>query len=313
MKKNNVILIGVIVVATLTLFLYGIYFLKGKNLLSKDLIVYARYEKVNGLYGSDPIMINGFKVGQVLKVSFAPDNSGDLIVEMLIQADIDIPKNSVAKISSLDLLGTMGVDIILNGETAIICETGDTLKPDLETGMKDEIEVHVLPIKEKAEKLISSLDSVISVLQVIFDDEMQQNIKYSVSGINGTIANLQRTSYTLDTLMKGEKDNISNVINNFSTLSDTLANANISKTISDANKAIEDINGIVYKINEGEGTLNQLLTNDTLYTNIEKATYNLDVLIKDINEDPKKYLHFSIIDMGNKKEKKKKEKSWQRY
>ncbi len=307
MKKNSVILIGLIVAVTLALFFYGINFLKGKNFFSKDLIVYARYEKVNGLYGSDAIMINGFKVGQVLNVSFAPDNSGDLIVEMLIQADIDIPKNSTAKISSLDMMGTKGINIIFNNEAVSICETGDTLRPDLETTVKDEIEVHVLPIKEKTLKLVSSLDSVISMLQMIFDDEMQQNIKYSVSGVNSTIANLQRTSYTLDTLIKGEKDNISNIINNFSTLSDTLANANISKTILDANKAIEDINGIVYKINEGDGTLNQLLTNDTLYTNIEKATYDLDVLIKDINENPKKYLHFSIIDMGNKKEKKGKE------
>jgi len=306
MKKNSVVIIGLIVVVTLTLFFYGIYFLKGKNLLSKDLIIYARYQKVNGLYGSDAIMINGFKVGQVTDVHFAPDNSGDLIVEMLIQADIDIPKNSIAKISSLDLMGTKGVDIIFDKENTKICESGDTLLPALETTIKDEIEVHVLPIKEKAIALISSLDSVISVLQIVFDQEMQQNIKYSVSGINGTIANLERTSSELDALVKGEKNNISKVISNFSEFSDTLKNVNITQTVADANKAIADINGIVAKINEGDGTINQLLTNDTLYNNIEKATYNLDLLIKDINENPKSYVHFSLIDLGKKKEKKKK-------
>ncbi len=307
MKKNSVVIIGLIVVLTLALFFYGVYFLKGKNLLSKDLIVYARYPKVNGLNGSDAIMINGFKVGQVIDVKFAPDNSGDLIVEMLIQADIDIPKKSTAKISSLDLMGTTGIEIIFNKKSTKICESGDTLIFALETTMKDEIEFHVLPIKEKAVALISSLDSVIDVLQIIFDKDMQQNIKNSVSGINGTIANLERTSSELSTLVKSEKNNISKVINNFSEFSDTLKNVNITQTVADANKAIADINSIVYKINEGDGTLNQLLTNDTLYNNIEKATYNLDVLIKDINENPKSYVHFSLIDFGKKKEKKKKE------
>lgn len=306
MKKNSVVIIGLIVVVTLSLFFYGIYFLKGKNLLSKDLIIYARYHKVNGLYGSDAIMINGFKVGQVTDVHFAPDNSGDLIVEMLIQANIDIPEKSTAKISSLDMMGTKGVEIIFNNKSTTICESGDTLISALETTIKDEIEVHVIPIKNKAVALINSLDSVIKVLQIIFDEDMQQNIKYSVSGINGTIANLERTSYELDAFVKGEKNNISKVINNFSEFSDTLKNINISKTVEDANKAIADINSIVYKINEGDGTLNQLLTNDTLYNNIEKATYNLDVLIKDINENPKSYVHFSLIDLGKKKEKKKK-------
>ncbi len=306
MKKNNVIVIGIIVVITLSMFIYGISFLKGKRLFSNDLILYAKYEKVNGLYGSDPIMINGFQVGQILDVYFAPDKSGNLIVEMLIQAEIDIPKNSQAKISSIDLMGSKGMEIIFSKNETAYYQSGDTMVATLQTTMKDEIETQVLPIKEKAEKLITSLDSVIAVLQVVFDTEMQNNIKQSFDGIKNTIGNMQRTTYSLDTLMKGEKENISNVISNFSAFSDTLAKVDINKTVTEANKAIADISGIVDNINNGEGTLTQLLNNDTLYDNMEKATLNLEVLIKDINENPKKYVHFSLIDMGEKKEKKKK-------
>lgn len=307
MQQKKVFFIGIIVVVTFLGLIYGVYFLKGKRLLSKDLILYARYEKINGLYGSDAIQINGYQVGQVTDIYFAEDNSGDLIVEMLIQADIDIPKNSIAKISAFDIMGTMGVNIILGDDHANFASTGDSLTPALETSMKDEIEIHVLPIKEKAEKLISSLDSVVNVVQVVFDDEMQQNIKTSFSGVNGTISNLQRTTYKLDTLINNQSGKISHVISNFSSVSDTLAAIELNKTIADANKAISDINEVITKINEGEGTINQLLTNDTLYTNIENATKKLDILFEDIEENPKKYVHFSIFGRKDKKDKKTKE------
>ena len=326
MNKNTIIKIGLIVVVTILLFIWGVSFLKGKRLFNKDKVFYARYEKIEGLLNSDPVLINGFKVGQVQNIYFAPDKTGDLIVEIIIQNDIEIPKNSIAKIYSLDLLGTKGIQLILNTENSSNYQSGDTIISAIESGLKDEISKQILPLKNKTEELISSFDSILLIVQTIFDENTTQDIRHSFESIRTTIYNLQHTTYTFDTLISGKQqeldkifDNIesittnfeannellSNVIQNFSDISDSLSKANVAETIKQTNKVLSEVNDIVYKINNGEGSLGMLLNNDTLYYNIENATYNLNELIIDINNDPKKYLHFSIIDLGNRKKKKK--------
>ena len=114
MNKKTIIKIGLIVVITLTAFFWGISFLKGKKLFTNDKIFYIKYENINGLQLSDPVLINGFKVGMVTGIKFNEDNSGSLIVQLLVENNFEIPKNSVAKLVSRDIMGSKGIEIELN-------------------------------------------------------------------------------------------------------------------------------------------------------------------------------------------------------
>jgi phospholipid/cholesterol/gamma-HCH transport system substrate-binding protein len=95
-------------------------------------------------------------------------------------------------------------------------------------------------------------------------------------------------------------EKISNVIRNFSNISDSLAKSNIKNTIENTNHALMQANIILDKINRGEGSAGKLLKNDSLYLNLNKSAQDLDKLMKDIRINPDRYLHFSVFGKKNK-------------
>jgi len=78
----------------------------------------------------------------------------------------------------------------------------------------------------------------------------------------------------------------------------------LDKTLANTNKTVTELNKVLETINQGQGTLGNLIKNDTLYTNLEKLTTNLDKLLTDFRENPKRYVHFSVFGKKDKKKKK---------
>jgi phospholipid/cholesterol/gamma-HCH transport system substrate-binding protein len=268
-------------------------------------------------------MLNGYKIGMVGKISLKNDNSGKLIVTLLMDSDMKIPKNSIAKVSS-DFLGPTAVQLIL-GSSSEYAQNGDTLKSAQEEDLKTSVNRTIAPLQEKAVSLISSIDSMVIVVREIFNETTQQNLAKSFESIRTTIASIQTTSYRLDTIVRQEKntvaailtqvhtltttlsdnsDKISEVINNFASISDSLARANITSTINNADKALSQTNAVMTKINSGQGTMGMLVNNDSLYRNLARSTEDLDKLLVDLREHPSRYVRVSVF--GGKKEKDKK-------
>lgn len=310
--------IGLVVIIAIIGLVWGFNFLKGKNLFVKENIYYSVYDRIDGLVESSPVVFNGLKIGQVRNIKFHSDNSGRLIVEFAIKQDIQLRDSTVAQIASIDLMGTKSIELI-QGNSTTFHKIGDTLFSSLEQSIKDQVSIQMLPLKVKAEELMLSLDSVLVVFQYIFNEKTRDNISNTFASIKMTIQNLESTSIALDTLMQAEKgklsrifsnielissnlrnnnEQISLILNNFSNISDTIAKADIGKTIKNANKALTDIDNIIAKINRGEGTIGMLANNDTLYNNLEDATYNLNKLFIDFEKNPKRYIHFSLFDFG---------------
>jgi len=282
LKISRELIVGIIFIITIGLFIWGFNFLKGSDIFQKQREFYVEYDAVNGLTKSNPIVINGLKVGQVKDLYFAPNNSGNIIVILVISNDFPIPKNSIARIYSSDLMGSKAIDLQI-GSSKILAQSGDTLGAKVEASLKEEVNAQVQPLKTKAEDLMGSIDSVVTVIQAIFNENARENLENSFESIKNTLFSLQNTTYNIDTLVITEKTrlssiinnvdditrnlkennkNISNILANFSTLSDTLAKSEIPKTFLAANKAVSKLSEILEKINSGEGTLGLLLHND---------------------------------------------------
>lgn len=319
MKISREIKIAVVFIAGLALLYWGINFLKGKDLFRKERTFYAVYDKVNGLVKANPVLVNGFRVGQVEDMYFHPDNSGKVVVVLTINNnDILIPSNTVARLYSSDLLGSKAVELQLGNATAEAKE-GDTLKTIVEGSLTEAV---ITPIKEKFEKVMVSLDSVLLIIKEVFNEKTKDNLEQSFESIRITLNNLEHTTYSIDTLftaqhhnlaniianvqsisdnIKNNNDKITNIITNFSAISDTVAKSNIASTINNADKSLKEFSEIVTKINRGEGSLGMLVNNDSLYNNIEKSSKELNELIEDIKLNPRRYLNFSVFGPSKKK------------
>jgi|YNPMSStandDraft_2_1061718.scaffolds.fasta_scaffold16489_1 phospholipid/cholesterol/gamma-HCH transport system substrate-binding protein len=317
-KISREIKAGVIVIIAIAFFVWGYSFLKGKDLFEKTYSYFAIYDRVDGLMNSAPVYVNGLKVGNVGNISFLSDTNRQIIIELKILKNFFIPKKSIAEIYSADLMGTRAIKIILSNENTFY-RPYDTIISSIEADLKTQVSAQVLPLKLKAEDLIKSIDSVMTVVQSIFDRQTRYNISRSIESIRMTVESLEKTSVALDTLVQSEKyaltriianiesisenlrnnnELITNIMKNLSNLSDSLQQANIKQTILNANKALYEANLILDKINRGEGSLGMLIQNEQLYKNLESSSRNLDLLLRDLRENPKRYVHFSLFDFG---------------
>lgn len=314
MKIKREVKVGILVVFCLFFFFWGFNFLKGKNYLSGNRIFYAVYNQVNGLVEANGVMINGVKAGEVREISFT-DDKGTVLVEFAVDKNIKIPRNSISKIYSSDVLGSKAIEIVL-GDSKTMAESGDTLKSFIQPSITDEVSAQMRPIKAKAETLMASLDSVLTVIQYIFNESTRDNLKQSFESIRNTISNLESTTYNLDTLMTTQRGRLSkiiynvesitgnfknnnakltNVINNFSDISDSLSKITLVKTLNKADEVLKNFSEISEKINKGEGTLSLLINNDSLYKGLEKSSRELNLLLEDIRLNPQRYVHISVF------------------
>ncbi|MDQ1771430.1 MCE family protein [Labilibaculum sp. A4] len=318
MKFSKDAKIGLVVIGAIVILIWGVNFLKGFNVFSSEQVFYARYERVDGLKKSSSVTLKGYKVGQIKSIKFSSASADHLLVEFAISNQFKLPANSVARIESADIMGTKEIKII-PGKGKTLLQTGDTIKGSIEGDLKEQVSMQMLPLKKKAEKLMSGVDSVLTVIQYIFNENTRENLRKSFGSIEQTFKKLENASGTLDTIMTGQKShfenifanvdsitgnlkdnnkNVSTILSNFSNISDSLSATDIAQTINNAKATLKQTNEILEKINSGKGSMGLLINNDTLYTNLEAASNGLTNLLIDVKNNPKKYMHFSLFDTG---------------
>jgi phospholipid/cholesterol/gamma-HCH transport system substrate-binding protein len=324
-KISKEVRVGIVTVIAIGFFIYGFNYLKGRDLFSTQRKFYAVYNDIDGLVEANPLMINGYKVGLVGKIKLTQDTTSHIVITLLLDDEVLIPKNSIAKVISSDILGSKAIQLILGSGNDYAVD-GDTLKSAQEDNLKQSVNKTIAPLQKKAEGLIASIDSVMVVVQQVFNESTRQNLAKSFESIKLAISSLETTSYRLDTMVIGEKmkissiltkvnvlattlagnsDKLSNLINNFSNISDSLAKSNLTSTINNADKAMSQVSGILGKINRGEGTMGMLINNDSLYRKLDKSAADLDKLLLDLRINPERYVHISVF--GSKDKNKPKE------
>tara|TARA_X000000950_G_scaffold87229_1_gene109872 strand:+ start:11092 stop:12018 length:927 start_codon:yes stop_codon:yes gene_type:complete len=306
---NKEIRTGIIAIFTIVVLIYGISYLKGLNILDKNRIFHAKYDNIDGLLKGSVISLNGFNVGIVSNISLQSDNS--LLVSVKINEDFDVPANSILKISNQDLMGTKGISVIL-GNSDLLAKNNDTLIAEIENSLQDEVNKQILPLKNKAEGLISSVDSLMVIFTSVLNTDARKNLASSFKNLDETFILMSESMKELNNLVVTNEKNISNSIKNFESITGNISDNNesienilkkmssISDSVSskDIGDIIKNLNNITNKISVGQGNLGLLNSDDQLYRNIEKTTNDISILVEEIKKDPKKYFNFSVL--GNR-------------
>ena len=314
-KISSEVKIGIVALAALAVMVWGINFLKGKNILSSPTHYYSVYDNVDGMDIAAPVRINGLTVGKVVEVNFHPDNSGRILVKFDLSKEFAIPKNSIARIYNSDLMGTKALQLSL-GNGIIYASSGDTLVSDVEAGLKDEVNKQVLPLKNKAEDLISSIDSVMTVITTVLDKDARTSLTNSLVSLNRTFSTMEVAMVRLDSMiykndyrvsnimanvesittnLHNNNESLGNIIKNFEAITDSLAKSQIKTTIKNLDASLYQFEKIMTKVNNGEGSIGLLINDKSLYNNLSSASNQLDQLIADMKEHPKRYVSFSLL------------------
>lgn len=315
MKISNETKVGILTALAIALFIVGYNFLKGNDIFSRQNEFYAKYDKVDGLAKSKPVLVNGYQIGRVSDLTLLPNSQ--ILVQFKVNPEYKVPKNTVARLESTDLLGSKAIVFDLGNSTQLATD-GDTLAANVQQNLLEKVQ----PIQKKAELIIDRLDSVLVSVNNILNPNFQKNVDKSFNSIAQTLQNLEATSKKVDNIVgteatrldailanaesisgnfKSYNKQITSILNNLDKVTTEVAQSNFKQTVDNANKAMADLQAAINKVNNGKGSIGLLLNDDVLYNNLKNSSNNLDKLLIDVKQNPKRYVHFSVFG-GKKKE-----------
>jgi phospholipid/cholesterol/gamma-HCH transport system substrate-binding protein len=150
--------------------------------------------------------------------------------------------------------------------------------------------------------LVTSIDSVVNIIQNIANPEMQRNLNLTIENIKNTSLNLNKSMAHIESISQNIQENnqkISNIIANINDISDTIKNSDLNLVINNLNKDIVELQKIIDSVNTQAGTLGKLIYNDSLYNYLNNSSQNLNLLLEDLRKNPKRYINLSLISFGS--------------
>lgn len=305
MKNKNEIKTGILVVIGIGLFVFGFSYLKSNDIFVGDRTFYAVYDDVEGVVNGTPVTVNGFPVGSIQNISFFKNNN--LLVKFRVENNISFSINSIAQIYETGLIGGKALAIIPANDNSRVAVSKDTLKSSVAPGLTELVNDKLTPLQENIESMILSANEVLRKVSLIFDDSTRTNLKTSVSDFTETISDLKETSAMIKSVIKSNKlnidqtiDNVLDISTNFSEISKTINQSELDLIISNFKNSSDDLAFILKKVSDGNGTISKLIENDTLFQNLNDASKSIDLLLEDIRLNPKRYIHFSIFGKKDK-------------
>lgn len=323
MKLPNELRIGILGVVAILLFVFGYNYLKGKGIWSSKRTVTAIYKEVGGLKPANRITLNGFDIGSVsnMYVEDGDINKG-ITVEMAIDNDINIPKNSKALIVSDGLLGTKAVKLELGNSKEYLDGAGEILG-DVELGMMDQVGNEINPLINEIKGTLASLDTAVNGIKNILNPATQRNLKSSISKLDRTMTEFSSLASTLGQ-QKGKinktmnhiegvtsslngftnnlnKNNgtINRTLTNLETTSQNFSKLQLEQTVGKLNTTLNSLQSTIGKVNSGKGSMALLMNDDKLYKNLKNTSETMNNLLYDLSARPYRYVNLNLF--GGKK------------
>jgi len=307
--KTNSLKVAVFCIGAIVIFYIGANFLKGLDVFGKKTYYYAVFDNLSGINSSTPLWVNGYKIGKVTDITLISDNPVKIKIEILVTEKINIPSDSKLTVASTGLLGGNVLSLLM-GKSSQYLNNGDTLSFQPTEGGLDNLLIQVSDVMASVDTIALSLKGLLVTQDGAGDiKNMLANLESATAHLDDIVAknkgkvgtlmeNIEIFSYTL----KNASPQLNHLIANFDNIADTLAKANIAQIVRNLDKTVANLESVLANVNNGEGTIGQLMKNDTLYSNIDSTVESLNSLLKDLKENPGRYVHISVF---GKKEKKK--------
>lgn len=301
MKLSRELKTGIIVIGGILLFILGFSYLKSTPLFDNSKTLYAVYPNVGGLQSGTVVSINGFGVGKVNDIRFM-DAKGNLVVTFTVSSDFQFSKNSTVELYDTGIIGGKGLQIMPIFDNGPNIQSGDTLSTETRPGLTELAQQKLTPLFRKFESAVTDADSVLMNVNDVLDTKTKADLRNAISGLSNLMVSLNTSATSLNAVLDANKGTLHSSLNNFDALtsnfaklSDSLNNAGLGQTLASLQSTVANLDKILMKMQEGDGTLGKLMNDKELYTNLTGASKELDLLLQDFRLNPKRYVNVSVF------------------
>lgn len=308
MKISHELKVGTVALVTIVAFILMFQFLKGTALFTSTDTYHIIYDNIAGLTESNPVEINGYQAGVVQDVRLINDGSGRILVSLSVDRNFNIPKDTEAEITTATLIAGMKI-VLRMGQSNEMCHNHDTISGYVATSIIDRLSGTLSPLEDNISSIVLRLDSVITAINSILTPEMTLNMKSAIANVSDVTSGLKQISdsrkdelmaaidgiQTFTSMLAANSSTIDSTLKNLGEISDAVSTSDLKTSLGSLQSSIRGLDTILTGISKGEGSAGKLVTNDSLYTNLSNTLYNLDMLLRDMKENPKKYVHFSLF------------------
>ncbi len=315
MKFTKEIKAGLIALLAIIGFVFLFQFMKGKSLFTTDNIFFAKFDNVEGLAASNPVSINGLKVGQVDQIIPITEKDGKIhfVVKVIIDDNFEFSKKSNLEIFEPGLMSGKQMRINLQYGNPM-AKDGDTLDGQFKLSMLNSISSQVGPVKDQLQVVLKRVDSLTTSANRLFDEQNRAEIRALLINLNKTVTAFQGTSQQTNALLANNDPRIQKMLDNanlatisaktaidkYGRVADEVDVKKLNNTIDKLSMTADQLNGVISGIQNGKGSLGKLTQDDQLYENLNKTSENLNILVEDLKANPKRYLNFSVFGKNTK-------------
>jgi phospholipid/cholesterol/gamma-HCH transport system substrate-binding protein len=293
LKLSREVKTAILVILGIVFLIFGINYLKGKNLLDSSKTFYTEFE-YNALSTASPVTIKGNNIGKIKEILYVIE-TGKTRISFTVNDDIEFSKNSKVRLYELGIMEGNGLAII-PAEDNQIAENGEFIQSEVEEGLITSLTSNFSGLSTGLDSTLKSADSLFLNLNALVENDTEDGLKHAIKELNQTLSSFKSLSYSFNSLIAKNQDSLTSVISNFNnlsknlaTLSEDLKDVEISKTVSNLDETLSKVNALLAQLDKGEGSLGKLLKDDELYNNLEGASKELEELLEDVKLHPKRY------------------------
>jgi phospholipid/cholesterol/gamma-HCH transport system substrate-binding protein len=319
MKISNETKVGALTAIAITLLILGFNFLKGRSLFKTGNFLVAKYQDTKGIMVSNSVYINGFQIGSVYDIENEDANLKNIIVTIKLKSSYNIPANSVAIIKD-NPLGAPSIEITM-GNSQQFLHSGDTIATAASPGLLGDLTNKLGPISDAAKSALTSLDSVLKNVNTILDPSTKNNLQQVIANMNKTTVSLMESSASIQNMLNKEtgaiaqsmnnvnsftknladnNEKVTKMMSNIETTTENLSKTDIDGTVASLKKAIDNLDGMLDKLNSNEGSLGMLMNDKKLYNNLTNTVRSANILLDDLRVHPKRYVNVSVFGKKDK-------------
>jgi len=330
MKRSNEVLVGVVVILAVILVVFGTIWLRGLKPGRERVEKVARFEQVGQLLEGGVVKLRGVPIGRVEKIELDPAGQG-VLVTMSIRNDVRLPQDAVVVLSPESLFGDWQAEIgdhlspdykdyeyapggsgVLPGyslpELSRLTAVADQIARDLQ-GLADRFgraftektAENIRLAIENIQKVSEQLTDMVSSQQAALDT-VAVNLSRTAVAAGEAAETLDRTFAEVETAIgEGRLTGIVQNVQSSSARMDSLttelmaASRDLRRMALGADTALRRMGSVAASVEKGEGSLGLLLRDTSLYYSLTESTVQLQALLKDIREHPRKYINLTIF------------------